>query len=65
MQSLQLAGAAVVMLAVAAGMAFYEWTRLRARQPILQGHQAIVLYWISYLSLFVLAVTAALAAALR
>jgi hypothetical protein len=65
MQSLQLAGAALVMLAVAVGMAFYEWTRIRARRPILQGHQTVVLYWISYLSLFVLAVTAALAAALR
>jgi hypothetical protein len=62
MENLQFLGMAAVLLAVAGGMAFYEWTRIRAFRPILNGHNAVVLYWVSYLSLFVLGVAAALAA---
>ncbi len=65
MENLQLLGAAAVMLAVAAGMAFYEWTRIKAGRPILKGHQAVVMYWIAYLALFVLGATTALAAIVR
>jgi hypothetical protein len=53
------------MLVIAGGMAFYEWTRIKAGKPILNGHQAVTLYWIAYLALFVLSVTSALAAILR
>jgi len=48
---------AVALLAVAAVMAFYEWTRIKVGRPILKGHQAVVLYWIAYLTLGVLGVT--------
>jgi hypothetical protein len=65
MENLQFSGVAAVLLAVAGGMAFYEWTRIRAFRPILNGHNAVVLYWVSYLSLFVLGVAAALAAVIR
>jgi hypothetical protein len=40
------------MPAVAGAMAFYEWTRIKAGRPILQGHQAVILYWVAYLTLF-------------
>lgn len=53
------------MLAVAAGMAFYEWRRIKAGRPILKGHQAVAVYWIAYLALFVLGATTALAAIVR
>jgi hypothetical protein len=65
MQTLQVAAMAAAMLAAAGGMAFYEWTRVRARRPILDGHQAVVFYWISYLSLFMLGIVTALAAVIR
>jgi hypothetical protein len=65
MQNLQLLGAAAIMLAVAGGMAFYEWTRIKAGSPILKGHQAVTLYWVAYLMLFVLGVTTALASIIR
>ncbi len=65
LENLQLLGAAAVILAIAAGMAFYEWTRIKAGKPIQNGHQAITLYWVAYLTLFVLGVTTAIAAAVR
>jgi divalent metal cation (Fe/Co/Zn/Cd) transporter len=65
MENLQFLGVAAVMLAVAGGMAFYEWTRIKAGKPILKGHQAVALYWVAYLTLFVLGVTTALAAIIR
>lgn len=65
MENLQLLGAAAAMLAAAGGMAFYEWTRIKAGRPILNGHQAIALYWIAYLTLFVLGITTGLAAIIR
>ena len=65
MENLQLLGAAAAMLAAAGGMALYEWTRIKAGRPILNGHQAVTLYWIAYLTLFVLGVTTAMAAILR
>jgi hypothetical protein len=65
MENLQLLGAAAAMLAIAGAMAFYEWTRIKAGRPILQGHQAVILYWVAYLTLFVLGVTTAIAAVVR
>ncbi len=53
------------MLAVAGGMAFYEWTRIKADRPILKGSEAVVLYWVAYLALFVLGITTAIAAIVR
>jgi hypothetical protein len=64
-ENLQLLGAAAVMLAIAAGMAFYEWTRIKAGRPILKGHPVVAVYWIAYLALFVLGATTAIAAIVR
>jgi len=47
---------------IGAGMAFYEWFRIKAGRPILKGSLAIQLYWVAYFSMFVLGVTFALAA---
>ena len=65
LEKLQLLGAAAVMLAIAGGMALYEWTRVKAGRPIMNGHQSVSLYWIAYLALFVLGVTTAIAAVVR
>jgi len=64
-ENIQLLGAAAAMLAVAAGMAFYEWTRIKAGTPIMGKSQAIVLYWCAYLALSVLGVTTAIASIVR
>ncbi len=65
MEKLELTGAALAMLAVAAGMALYEWSRIRSGRPMLKGCEILVLYWIGYLALFVLGITTALAAIVR
>ncbi len=62
---MQLFGAAILMLAVAGGMAFYEWTRIKTGRPILKVSEVVVLYWVAYLALFVLGITAAIAAIVR
>ncbi len=65
MRNLELLGTAAALLIVAAGMAFYEWSRVKAGRPIMAGSQAVVMYWMTYLSMFVLGVTTALAAIIR
>ncbi len=65
MKNFELLLAAVALLALAAGMAFYEWSRIKAGRPIMNGSQAVVMYWVAYLSLFVLGVTTAIAAIVR
>jgi hypothetical protein len=57
--------AAAAFLATGGAMAFYEWTRVTAGRPILNGSQAVTLYWIAYLSAFTLGLTSALAAIVR
>ena len=65
MEKIDLFGAAAGMLAVSAGMALFEWSRIRNGRPILKGHEVMALYWVAYLSLFVLGVTTAIAAIVR
>jgi hypothetical protein len=60
----QVAGA-VVLFAIGAAMVFYEWIRIKAGKPILNGHGAVQIYWMGYLASFVLGVTLMLAAILR
>ena len=40
-------------------LVFYEWSRAKAGRPILNGSEAVQLYYISYLTMFVLAVATA------
>jgi uncharacterized membrane protein len=58
-------GAAIVLFGVGAGMVFYEWTRIKAGRPILNGHPAVQLYWMTYLTLFVLGTITVIAAIIR
>jgi hypothetical protein len=65
MPNLKLWASAVVFLAAGCSMVFYEWSRVRAGRPLLQGRDLLKLYWIAYLSLIILGTTTALAAILR
>jgi hypothetical protein len=62
MEKIAFLSAAVATIGIGAGMAFYEWSRIKAGRPILKGSLAIQLYWVAYFSMFVLGVTFALAA---
>ncbi len=46
-------------------MAFYEWARIRAGTPLLNGMPILTLYWISYLSFLLLGLTTGLAAVIK
>jgi hypothetical protein len=46
-------------------MAWYEWARVRDKRPLFNGHHVVTLYWVAYLSCFVLGVTSGAAALLR
>jgi hypothetical protein len=62
---LTFAGTAVCMLAVAAGMIYYEHARSRAGRSLRQ-HEAIAIpYWITYLSMLLLGSAFMLAAFVR
>jgi hypothetical protein len=40
-------------------MVLYELARIKAGRPILKGRQAVQLYYVTYLTMFVLAVVTA------
>ena len=55
-ETIQLIGASAMFLAIGGLLVFYEWSRAKAGRPILKGSEAVQLYYISYLTMFVLAV---------
>jgi hypothetical protein len=65
MQNVEMAGVSFVLLALAAGMAFYEWSCIKSKRPLFRGGQIMTLYWITYLSFFVLGITTGIAAIVR
>ena len=65
MQNLQFAVAATVFLLVGIGMAYHDWARTRAGRPLMGGAQSVQLYWMGYMLMFALAITFAIAAAVR
>ena len=65
MEKLQFVGAAVALFAVGTLMVLYENVRIRAGRPILNDHAAVQLYYVSYLTMFVLGVTVLAAAIVR
>ena len=65
MEKLQFVGGAVALFAVGTLMVLYENVRIRAGRPILNGHAAVQLYYVSYLTMFVLGTTVAVAAIVR
>jgi divalent metal cation (Fe/Co/Zn/Cd) transporter len=62
MQTLGLLGAAVILFAVGIAMVLYELARIRAGRRILQGSDAVQVYWMTYLMMFALSITTALKA---
>ena len=65
MEKLQFLGAAFAFFAVGALMVFYENIRIKAGRPILNGSAAMQLYYVSYLTMFVLGATVAVTAIVR
>jgi hypothetical protein len=65
MNTIAQTGAAIGLFGAGAGMAIYEWTRIKAGRPILKGHPAIELYWTVYLTFLVLGTTLIFAAIFR
>jgi hypothetical protein len=65
MRHLELAAGSFAMLIVAVGMAFYEWSRVQSKRPLFKGRQIVTLYWMAYLSFFVLGITTGIAAIVR
>jgi hypothetical protein len=62
MGNLGFLGAAIAFSGVGLAMVLYELSRIKARRPILNGSQAVQLYYITYLTMFVLAFITALKA---
>jgi hypothetical protein len=62
MEKLGLSGVAVVFFGVGIAMVLYELARIKAGRPILKGSQAVQLYYITYLMMFVLGTTVAISA---
>ena len=62
MEPLGILGAAAAFFAVGLLLVLYELARIKAGRPILKGSQAVQLYYITYLTMFVLAVVTGLKA---
>jgi divalent metal cation (Fe/Co/Zn/Cd) transporter len=65
MENLQFLGAAIAFFAVGTGMILYEVARNKANRPILNGGNAIQLYYCGYLSTFVLGTMCVVAAMVK
>ncbi len=65
MEKIAQLGAAAGLTAVGIAMVLYESRRIKAKRPIANGGDAVQLYWIGYLSLFVIAFTLIVAAIIR
>ena len=65
MEKLQFFGAAIALFAAGTLMVLYENFRIKAGRPILNGSAAVQLYYVSYLTMFVLSATVAIAAIVR
>ena len=65
MEKLQFIGATIAFFAAGTLMVLYENFRIKADRPILNGSAAVQLYYVSYLTMFVLSATVAIAAIVR
>jgi hypothetical protein len=54
MEALGLLGTAVAFFCMGFAMVLYELSRIKAGRPILKGSQAVQLYYVTYLTMFVL-----------
>jgi hypothetical protein len=62
METLGLFGAAAVFFSVGFAMVLYELARIKAKRPILKGRQMVQIYYVTYLTMFVLALITGLKA---
>ena len=65
MEKLQFLGAAIAFFAAGTLMVLYENFRIKADRRILNGSAAVQLYYVSYLTMFVLGITVAIAVIVR
>jgi hypothetical protein len=65
MEHVQLGSAAIVLLALAGTMVIYERARQNAKRPLFDGREIVTLYWVGYLTFFVLGLTCAVGAIVR
>lgn len=59
METFLLVAASAGFVAIGSLLVFYEWVRAKEGRPILKGKEAIQLYYVSYLTMFVLGVLTA------
>ena len=59
METFLLVAASAGFVAIGSLLVFYEWVRVKEGRPILKGKEAIQLYYVSYLTMFVLGVLTA------
>jgi hypothetical protein len=64
-ETLQFVGAAIGLFVAGTLMVLYENFRIKAGRPILNGSAAVQLYYVSYLTMFVLSAAIAVAAIVR
>ena len=60
METLGLLGASAALFGAGLAMVLYEFSRIKAGRSILKGRDVVQRYYMTYLLLFVLALTAAL-----
>lgn len=58
-------GSAVAFFGLAAAMMYYEWARAKAGTPLLSGHPAVQMYWMTYLLFIALGIVCIFGAILR
>jgi hypothetical protein len=59
METLGLFAAAAVLFAVGFAMVLYELARIKAGRPIMKGRDSVQIYYVTYLTMFVLAIVTA------
>jgi uncharacterized membrane protein YtjA (UPF0391 family) len=62
MEKLGLLGAAAVFFGVGLAMVLYELARIKAGRPILKGRNAVQLYYVTFLTMFVVSLVTGLKA---
>jgi hypothetical protein len=65
MQNIETGAAAIILLALAGAMVAYEELRKKAKRPLFDGREVITLYWVGYLTFFVLGLATGLSALIR
>jgi hypothetical protein len=65
MRSIETLGVGLTLLAIGLSMALYEWYRVKAGRPIMNGRRLVEVYWMIYLLVFVFGTTVTISAIVR